>query len=253
MRIFSFGGGVQSTAALVLAARGQIDYRAFLFSNVGDDSENPDTISYVREVSIPFAKHYGIELHEIFRVTNNAETLYQRTLRETRSVKIPVHMPNGAPGKRSCTQDYKRSVIRRWLGKGDHIVGLGISLDEFHRMRTDSGYENIVNEYPLIDLRLTRNNCIQIIREANLPQPPKSSCWFCPFHSMAAWSELRRNKPDLFEKAIDLEKVIIQKRLALGRDPVYLTQKARPIADVVPDQPLLISDEQPCDSGYCFT
>src|SRR3990172_3446954 len=252
MRIFSFGGGVQSTAAIVLAAQGQIDYRVFLFANVGDDSENPDTLAYVRSVSIPFAAQNGIELNEINRQTNGGETLYQRTLRETRSIKIPVRMKNGAPGARSCTQDYKRSVVRRWLGGGEHVVGLGISIDELHRMRTDSGYKNIVNEYPLIDLRLTRADCLKLIRKGGLPQPPKSSCWFCPFHSMSAWGDLRRNKPELFDRAIELEKLLNLKRAALNRDPVWLTAKARPISEVVGNQPLLIPDEPPCDSGYCF-
>jgi 3'-phosphoadenosine 5'-phosphosulfate sulfotransferase (PAPS reductase)/FAD synthetase len=48
IRVFSYGGGVQSTAALVLAAQGVIDYHTFLFANVGEDSENPDTLAYVR-------------------------------------------------------------------------------------------------------------------------------------------------------------------------------------------------------------
>lgn len=38
LKAFSFDGGVQSTAALVLAAQGKPDYRTFLFCNVGDDS-----------------------------------------------------------------------------------------------------------------------------------------------------------------------------------------------------------------------
>lgn len=252
MKVFSFGGGVQSTAAMVLAAQGRIDYRVFLFSNVGDDSENPDTLAYVKDISIPFASRHGIELHELSRTTNNSETLYQRTLRETRSIKIPVRMGNGAPGVRACTQDYKRSVVRRWLGKGDHIVALGISLDEFHRARTDSGYRNIVNEYPLIDLRLTRADCLKIISDAGLPQPPKSSCWFCPFHSMAVWGDIRRNQPILFDKAVDLERLLNEKRTALKRDKVWLTSKARPLDQVVPDQPLLLDDDDNCDSGYCF-
>jgi hypothetical protein len=39
--IISYGGGVQSTAMLVLAIRGQLGYQidAALFANVGDDSE----------------------------------------------------------------------------------------------------------------------------------------------------------------------------------------------------------------------
>lgn len=41
MRVFSFGGGVQSTAVLVLSAHGVLPYKQFIFSNVGDDSEHP--------------------------------------------------------------------------------------------------------------------------------------------------------------------------------------------------------------------
>ena len=37
LKVFSYGGGVQSTAALVLAAQGKIDYQTFLFCNVGAD------------------------------------------------------------------------------------------------------------------------------------------------------------------------------------------------------------------------
>ena len=173
MRAFSNGGGVQSTAALILSAKGKIDFPIHLFSNVGNDSENPDTIAYITDIIAPYAKKTGIEFYEISRTTNNGETLYQRTLRESRSIGIPVRMKNGAPGGRSCTQNFKRAVIRKWLGKGNHVVGLGISVDEFQRMRTDSGYKNIINEYPLIDLRLSRADCLKIIHDEGLPQPPK--------------------------------------------------------------------------------
>ena len=47
LRTVSYGGGVQSTALLVLAAQRQIDYSIFLFANVGDDSENPATLRYL--------------------------------------------------------------------------------------------------------------------------------------------------------------------------------------------------------------
>ena len=43
LRTFSFGGGWQTTAALVLAARAELDFRTFLFANVGEDSERPAT------------------------------------------------------------------------------------------------------------------------------------------------------------------------------------------------------------------
>ena len=52
LRSFSFGGGVQSTAALVLQAQNKLpkSYDAFLFSNVGDDSEHPETIEYFNKI-----------------------------------------------------------------------------------------------------------------------------------------------------------------------------------------------------------
>jgi site-specific DNA-cytosine methylase len=37
MRVVAYGGGVQSTALLVLAAQERIDFRTFLIANVGED------------------------------------------------------------------------------------------------------------------------------------------------------------------------------------------------------------------------
>lgn len=248
-RAFSFGGGVQSTAALVLAAQGQIDYRMFLFANVGDDSENPDTLAYIRDHSRPYAAAHGLELVEVRRA---GETLLERTRRETRSVKIPMRMANGAPGRRDCTTTYKRAVIRKHLGPGAHTVGLGISWDEIQRMRTDSGYKNITNEYPLIDLRLTRDDCLRIVAGAGLPTPPKSSCWFCPFKRLGDWAKMQRTQPELYRRSVELEALLIEKRKAMGKDPVYLTSRGRPLPLVIGDQLALALDDDSCESGYCM-
>src|SRR2546430_9402969 len=158
LRVFSYGGGVQSTAALVLAAQGHIDFRTFLFSNVGDDSEDPKTIRYVHEVAMPFAERHGIELHELHRVRRDGtiETLYGRLTRPgSRSLPIPVRMSNGAPGTRSCTADFKIRVIASWLKRRGATVeqpatvAVGISLDETHRAhnRREIGWGRAV--YPL--------------------------------------------------------------------------------------------------------
>jgi hypothetical protein len=57
VRIFSYGGGVQSNAVLVLQATGQLPepYDYFVFANVGNDSENPDTLHYLEAVAKPYA------------------------------------------------------------------------------------------------------------------------------------------------------------------------------------------------------
>ena len=100
-RYFSFGGGVQSTAVLVLAAQGRVQYDAFLFSNVGNDSENPATIAYVENVAKPFAAAHGIELVELQkrRRTGEAVTLLGQDRKSTRlnsSHEFVSRMPSSA-------------------------------------------------------------------------------------------------------------------------------------------------------------
>lgn len=263
LKVFSYGGGVQSTAALVLAVQGHIDYSTFLFCNVGDDSENPDSLLYVRNVAMPYAQTNSIELIELQRTRfGQPETLYERLTRpESRSIGIPMRMSNGAPGNRACTSDFKIKVAAKWLREhgatkdNPATCGLGISLDEFQRMRNDSGiaYEKLA--YPLIDLRLTRQDCINIIAHAGLPVPPKSSCWFCPFHTLARWQEMRRDEPDLFWKANALEEYINEKRTTgLQKDKVWLSRKLIPLAQATTSnvQPSLFEDDM-CESGYCWT
>jgi hypothetical protein len=113
--------------------------------------------------------------------------------------------------------------------------------------------KNITNEYPLIDLRLTREACRRIILDAGLPEPPKSACYFCPLQSPARWKELRHIRPDLFEAASKLETRLNEKRDAIGRDAVHLHPAQIPLDKAVGHQEMLWDDTSNCESGYCFT
>lgn len=323
LRTVSYGGGVQSTALLVLAAQRRIDFGLFLMSNVGDDSEHPATLEYVRDVAGPYAEAHGIELRVLDRLRRDGtkETLWGRLMKEdSRSLPIPVRMDNGAPGTRSCTSDFKIKVIGRELkrlgahggkpckphrarqkedhlyavgvwehlrGEGEHdsddpkpqlqhapvegceactppnraTVGIGISLDEISRANTRRKEPHETLVYPLVGigedtgLKMTRLDCERLIRDAGLPVPPKSSCFFCPFHKPAAWADLHRERPDLFDKAAHLEDTLNERRRRLGKDPVYLTRFAVPLREAIDtDQPLLpLLDDSGCDSGWCMT
>lgn len=268
LRVFSFGGGVQSTAALVLAARGEIDFKTFLFANVGDDAENPATLDYFFEHAGPYAERHGIAIHELRRQRRNGQTvdLYRELLRDDISAtRIPVRLtPSGTPGHRDCTVAFKIRVVDRWLREHGAsrtniaTVGLGISLDEFQRARTaeDSRSPYRLREYPLIALRLDRAQCVAIIQRAGLPVPPKSSCWFCPFKRMSTWQEMRHTEPELFDKAVSLEVTINRRRERQGREPVYLTDKLVPLDQATsPHRQLpMFTDEadDACESGYCM-
>jgi hypothetical protein len=274
LRTISYGGGVQSTALLVLAATGRIDFRTFLFANVGADSEHPGTLAYIKQHAAPYAARHGIELFELDKrrvrgqYAGQVETLYSRLMREgSRSLPIPVRMSNGAPGNRSCTATYKIEVIGSWLkahgatAANKAIVGIGISLDEIQRVNARRAMPYEVPVYPLLDHTppLRRQDCERIICGAGLPVPPKSSCWFCPFTRPQRWAEMRRDEPELFARACHLEATLNERRDELGRDHVYLTRFARPLALAIPAAGAMLpifdtaDDEAGCDNGACFT
>jgi hypothetical protein len=263
LRVFSYGGGVQSTAALVLASQDKIDFKTFIFSNVGADSEHPATLRYVAEVSKPFAAKHGIKMVELNHIRRDGQegTLYRKLTRPgSRSTGIPIYFEStGAHGMRSCTSEFKIRRIAVWQRRhgatreDPAVTGLGISLDEYQRMRTDSGIDTQILEYPLIDLRLTRQDCMNIISAAGLPVPPKSSCWFCPFHSINTWRKLKEEEPELFDKAIELEQILSDRAISGGRGKVFLTRRMQPLAQVTAGtQHALDFEEDACESGFCL-
>lgn len=263
LRTFSYGGGVQSTAALVLAAQGEIDYPTFLFCNVGDDSEHPATLEYVNTIAKPYAAAHGIGLIELrhIRKDGTEETLYKKLTRPgSRSSGIPIRLEgSGAPSNRSCTSQFKIRRIAIWqrqhgaTGADPAVTGLGISLDEYHRARTDSGIPTQVLEYPLIDRRLTRQDCMNIISRAGLAVPPKSSCWFCPFHRIPAWQKLKRETPDLFDRAVALERVLSERSDRLGHGKLFMARKLIPLDQAIGDQADMFEPDDTCESGFCMT
>lgn len=277
IRAISYGGGVQSTALIVLATQGIIEYDFALFSNVGEKAEHPDTLTYVRNVMTPWINERNqpqlVELSKCWqrgdKKGQSVDLWDEIVRRDKRSIPIPIRMQDtGAPGNRLCTIDYKIRVVSRWLkGQGatannPATVAIGISTDEFQRAnrRTINPAEQVT--YPLLDLGLSRQDCMKIIADIGLPVPPKSSCFFCPFHKPQYFSELRRDRPDLFEKAAQLEAAINQKRADMGKDDVYLTRFGTPLHSAVPEaQETLFENEAwssmdgdgTCDDGYCFT
>lgn len=266
MKVISYGGGVQSTAMVVLAVEGKIDADVALFSNVGDDSEHPKTLKFVRDVMIPWAVERGFPVEELTPHRRGEPTsLVKEITREgSRRVLIPVYGDIGAPLNRSCTADFKVKVIGQWCRKqgankdNKFVCHIGISVDEIERAGRGQPEPWQVRSYPLLDLGLRRTDCEEIIRNAGLPVPPKSSCFFCPFHRPLTWQELRRDEPDLFAKAQQLEDFLNERQRQFGRNPLFLTRFKGRLEEVVSEaQQTLFDPEGPgqegCDSGFCWT
>lgn len=268
--VFSFGGGVQSHAVLALAAQGVVQYDAFVFANVGNDSENPDTLAYIEHYTKPFCEDHGLNLVEVSRARRAGmpATLKADAIRpETKSVVIPAYVEGEGQTNRNCTTDWKIAVVDRWVKQqkiGHVVTGLGISTDEWQRVRSTDWSDGLVSEggnkkafgfwkkreYPLMLLKLSRAQCYRIIADAGLPTPPKSSCYFCPFKKRAEWIELRQTQPDLFEEAAQIEDALNNK----GLPRTYRLHPSRkPLRDAVADQSLMFPEDDICESGYCWT
>lgn len=269
-RAYSYGAGVQSTAMLVLAAQGYIAPGPFLFANVGEDSEHPASLRYLREVAFEYATSHGIEMHELHREPTRGRHKGERPSLlgaimhpDSKSIPIPIRGENGAPGSRSCTADYKVRVVAKWLKDNWQAsmdnpveVAIGISTDEWQRAndKREEPHERVV--YPLLTLEhrlagragASRNDCKRIIADAGLPIPPKSSCFFCPFHKPSVFADQARTEPDLFEKSCQLEEHINRDRQPGER--LYLTRFGRPLRDVFANVQLGMLDEWDEDEGY---
>ena len=68
---------------------------------------------------------------------------------------------------------------------------------------------------------------------------------------------MRRDEPELFHKAADLEKLLNERRAILGKDPVWLTRFNKPLEEAIPF-PIHVwisarGRAEGCDSGHCWT
>lgn len=242
LRILSLGAGVQSTTLLLMALAGEIERPDHvIFSDTGWEPkqvyEHLARLEIVmRDAKIPF--------HKV-----RAGNLRRDALDPTRrSASMPLFLKDSA-GKqgmirRQCTQHYK---IQPLLLKQRELVGLkkgqrskehlattiiGISWDEAQRMR-DAAFPWLRNEYPLIDLRMTRQDCLDWCAAHGFAPPPRSACIGCPFKSDAEWRRLRDSSPEEWGDAVDFDDALRQSQRESGRirHEVFLHRSLVPLRD----------------------
>jgi len=235
--VVSYGGGIQSTALVVLAMRERWAIDEIVHVDLVD-AESPATREYVVLFRDWLRREHGRDITIIER------DLYGDMLARPEFTPVPWH------GKcerfmlsRQCTRQYKVAPLQRYLYDrypGECIrLMLGISVDEYHRMR-DSSAAWIEHVYPLVDARLTRWQCRDIIERAGLAAPSKSSCWFCPYRSSASQWALVRRYPYLRAMACALEDRINAERRRRGRDEIVVLR-----ADTEVEQGDF------CEAGFC--
>lgn len=255
LTVLSLGWGVQSwTIAAMVALRElpPIDYAIFADTT----HEHAGTYAHAAKWT-PWLEDHGVRVVTVQGKRTNAVREYW-----SNSVLIPAFTMNrqGGPGqvRRQCTHGWKIVPIRAFLRPlvpqrpGAVEMWMGISLDEWQRMRT-SDVKYIVHVYPLVDRRMTREACIAWLQARGLDVPPKSACTFCPFTSLSRWQALKRSGGADWEEAVATDEAVRSKRPGFD---LYIHPARRPLEEAVSipeDQGAhQLELELPCDSGHCF-
>jgi len=145
--------------------------------------------------------------------------------------------------RRTCTHEFKikpiEAKIREILGvspgrrvpKGIMVNSVqGISLDEIQRMKVSPRHWSTFT-YPLVDMRMTRHDCKLWMERNGYPEPPRSACVYCPYHSNAEWRHIRDNDPKGWQEAVRVDKMI-RSGYQETEAELYVHQSLKPLADV---------------------
>lgn len=185
------------------------------------------------------AESAGIKVH----IVNNGNLRRDALTPGVHFGSMPLHVlgedGKKSIGRRSCTSEYKLKPLlrkqrelaglRRYERCKEHRITtiIGISWDEVHRMKTPF-FPWIQNEYPLVDRRITRQDCLKWNIEHGYERPPRSSCIGCPLHSKAEWLHLKQS-PDDWADAVEFDRLIrvepYSDRMFNGRAYLHLSLK----------------------------
>ncbi len=245
IEILSLGAGVQSSTLALMATRGIITPMptAAIFADTGaEPAAVYEWLDWLTpQLAFPVIRVQKGDLKKnslIVKKSGKSGRWYLKTI-------IPAFVKNRQSGNigllgRRCTRDYKLDPIFRvarelaGVKRGQKQVSviqwIGISIDEAHRMKP-SRMPWAECRWPLIEMNFSRQDCLNWMRTEGFPEPPRSACVFCPFHSDFEWQKLKQTEPQAFLEAVAFEKDLQQ---AAKRDEVlngvpYLTRRCVPL------------------------
>ena len=257
LRVISLGAGVQSTAMYIMACEGVFDPAptVAIFADTGGGTgevEPPWVYKHLawleREFGdrIPIRRVWQGNLEDDI---NDGHDGVKSDRKKFAAIPAFLKQPDGKRGltRRQCTSEYKLKPLLRQMRleaglvprqrAKDRIVieqWIGISLDEASRMRkANSATPWLLNRYPLIfDYPMRRGECLKWLKDRGYPEPKRSACFFCPFHSDAEWAEIRDDAPHLWERACEIDEKY--RSGAAAKDDMfgYLHSSLKPLREV---------------------
>lgn len=238
--IISLGAGVQSTTMALMAAKGEIwpmPDCAIFADTQWEPQHVYEHLSWLESV-LPFP------VHRVTAGNIRDAILARKNTTEGRFASVPYFTSNGGMGRRQCTSEYKIAPIekkqrellgykpRQRIPENSASVWIGISTDEIQRMKEARNRWQI-NRWPLIEQRMSRQDCLKWMRENGYPEPPKSSCIGCPYHSDRQWREMRDNDVDAWHDACFVDDQMRVSSLVRGmRHQEFMHRSLKPLSEV---------------------
>jgi hypothetical protein len=219
LTVISLGVGVQSSTMLLMAAKGELpNVDCAIFADTGYEPKSVYNYLSLLKKIVKFP---------IYQVSkgNIKDDIINSIKNNTKFPTAPFFTQNAITGKkgmlrRQCTFDYKISVIRKKLRelcnvgyrkrfpKDKYIEQwIGISTDEIQRMKPARD-PYILNRHPLIEMNMSRQDCINWMKKNEFPLPEKSACIMCPYHNDAYWHFMKTERPSEFADAVQFDKNI---------------------------------------------
>jgi hypothetical protein len=222
---WSNGVGVDSTAVACLFVEWDIKATFTLFADTG--GERPETYQFIPVLNEFLAQH-GHDPIEVVRRKTNVPTLEEACLaRDT--------LPDLAFGRKGCSMGWKVEPMDKWLAEKHAIINCVFDGHKVIRVigydygeRDGQRFAHSANKYaknpspteefwyPLREAKLDREACKAVIKNAGLPVPCKSCCFFCP---AMKWTEVRQQQldhPELNARAFIIEVNAAQGKHGLG-------------------------------------
>lgn len=209
LSLVAFGGGTNSTAMLIgMVERGDPAPHAILFADTG--GERPETYAHNARFSSWLVAHGYPPVITVQRVNDGGNPI---TLEG--SVKRLRVLPSIAYGWKTCSQKFKIQPQDKWANNdpgcraswaaGGKVIKL-VGYDADEPQRAEKEYQDkYERRYPLIEWGWGRDECVAAIARAGLPQPGKSSCFFCPNMEPGEIRALAAEHPDLLSRALEIE------------------------------------------------
>ena len=248
INVWNCGGGTQSAAIAALLVQGRLPMPdVSLIVDTG--REKRSTWEYMDAVLLPNLARAGIRLNKISKEEFATCDIWS-TNGETLEIPAFTTQTKGQISKLTnfCSYEWKRRVADRWLRQEGYVdcrKWLGYALDEPRRWLPHADSADIW--LPLVHgVPMRKRDCRPFVLKNGWPDPPGSNCWMCPNQSNAEWLETKRNRPEEFAMAVQIDKQIREK------DPfAFLHSSGVPLDQVDWSEPQL-DFVMSCESGECF-